>query len=305
MSIPPAVAAALLGGAAAAFLPRVAHRLAVPWRTPPRSACAACARPFPAGLPGWVRAGAPCSCRAEPLWRTVLTSAASAGLLAVVTGPSMLLVAVVVGVLLAEIDVRCLRLPDPIVAALAVVAVAPPAVRAVADGSMRAFGAVLAVGGLVGAGYLILALVSGGALGLGDVKLATVLAVAVGFAGPAAVAVFVASAHLVGGAVAVVGLVRGGAGRRTALPFGPALLVGAWVAVLVTGGRAPPLGLAASCSLSSAAAGALGRVARPCSAASPLLGVAALALRAGGAGGPSGGPGRCRRGVRTGPRRSG
>jgi leader peptidase (prepilin peptidase)/N-methyltransferase len=40
--------------------------------------------------------------------------------------------------------------------------------------------------------------------------------------------------HLVNGPVAVVLLLTGRAGRRTALPFGPALLVGALLGVATT-----------------------------------------------------------------------
>src|SRR6185295_9176017 len=54
--------AAGFGASSAAFLPRVAHRLAVGYADQPRRECADCLRPFPPGLPGWVRAGAACPC---------------------------------------------------------------------------------------------------------------------------------------------------------------------------------------------------------------------------------------------------
>lgn len=259
MSIPVAAGAAILGGAASVFVPRVAHRLAVPAGSPPRTACSACARPFPAGLPGWVRPGARCPCARRP-WLTVLAGALAAGLLGWAAGPSVI-PAAVLGVLLAQIDVQCLRLPDPVVGALAVVVGLPPAVGSVAGlaidssaGSPAGSSAWSAVGssaGLVGGSsaglavavpaavtvgsvYLVVAVVSGGGLGLGDVKLAAVLALGLGFHGWPAVLLGAVVPHLLMGPAAVVLLLGRRVRRRGNLPFGPALLTGALVAVVAT-----------------------------------------------------------------------
>ena len=228
MSFPLAAAAALIGGGAAAFVPRVAHRLAVPHGRPPRSACADCGRPFPAGPAGWVRAGAACPC-GRPPWAAVLGAAVAAGLLKPAAGPWMALAAVV-GVLLAQIDVRCLRLPDPVVGLLAVLVGVPPALRSPAD--LRVAVTAAAV---VGAAHLVLAVLSGGGLGLGDVKLAAVLALGLGFHGWQAVALGAVLPHLLMGPVALVLVLGRRVRRRAALPFGPALLAGALAAVVVAG----------------------------------------------------------------------
>jgi len=191
--------AAAFGAATAGFLPRLAHRLAVGHADEPLAACADCSRPFPAGGPGWVRVGAACSCSGGYAW-TVLTGATVASLLAVAVGPSPLLpaylLAAVPGLLLAMIDLRCLRLPDRLVAALAVLAGVPLAV-----------------------------------LRPGDVKLAAALALILGFAGWPAVLTGLLAAHLINGPVAVFLLVTGRAGRRRPIPFGPALLAGALLAI--------------------------------------------------------------------------
>ncbi len=226
MSIPVTAGAAILGGAAVAFVPRVAHRLAVPAGDPPRPACARCSRPFPAGPAGWVRAGAPCPCAAFP-WPTVLTGAVAAGLLGAVVGLWVAPVAAVIGVLLAQIDVQCLRLPDAIVGALAVVVAVPPVL-----GSPAGLRVAVAAAGVVGSVYLVVAIVSGGALGLGDVKLAAVLALGLGFHGWPAVAVGAVAPHLIMGPVAVVLMLGRRVRRRGVLPFGPALLAGALLAVV-------------------------------------------------------------------------
>jgi leader peptidase (prepilin peptidase)/N-methyltransferase len=80
--------------------------------------------------------------------------------------------------------------------------------------------------------YLLLALVYPAGLGLGDVKLAGPLGLYLGWLGWSTAAVGLFAAFLVGGLVGVVLLASGRAGRRTAVPFGPSMLVGALLAVL-------------------------------------------------------------------------
>jgi leader peptidase (prepilin peptidase) / N-methyltransferase len=221
--------AAVFGAAAAGFLPRVAHRLAVTFATPPRPACAVCARPFRPGLPGWVRAGSSCSCSGG-WFGTVLTGATVAAMLAARLGPSprlpIYLLAAVPGLLLALIDLRCLRLPDRLVVTLALTAGLPLTLLAperLAPALLTAVAVLIAYG--------LVAALPGGGLGLGDVKLAAVLGLILGFAGWPAVVVGVVTPHLINGPIALFLLItkRTGAGRP--LPFGPALLAGALLAV--------------------------------------------------------------------------
>ena len=223
------ITSAIFGAAAAGFLPRIAHRLAVGFAAPPRPACAACARPFPPGLAGWVRAGAACRCSGGWL-PTVLTGATVSALLAAAVGPSPLLpgylLGAVTGLLLAIIDLRCLRLPDRLVGALAITAGVPCAVLQ----PERIGRAVLAAVAVLTA-YLVVAVLPRGGLGLGDVKLAAVLGLILGFAGWPAVLTGVLAPHLINGPIALFLLVTGRAGRRRPLPFGPALLAGALLAL--------------------------------------------------------------------------
>jgi leader peptidase (prepilin peptidase) / N-methyltransferase len=226
--------AAVFGAAASAFVPRIAHRVAVPSGHPPRSACADCATPFPHGPAGWVRAGAACRCGTAP-WRTVLAGAVAGGLLGHAFGADPVLpvglLAAVFGLLLAVIDVRCLRLPDPLVGALAVTIVAPLTAAAAATGDPWRLGRALLVAALSFTAYLLIAIGSNGGLGLGDVKLAGVLGFALGFAGWPAVLAGLALPHLINGPIALCLLVSGRAGRQRALPLGPALLAGTLLAV--------------------------------------------------------------------------
>lgn len=198
--------AATFGAASAAFLPHAAGRF-----THGRSGVRVTAR--------------------SPV--TILTGATVAALLAVVIGPSPLLpvylLAVVPALLLAIVDLRCLRLPDPVVGALALVAGVPLAVL-----RPERIGTAVVAAGLVLTAYLIVALLPRGGLGLGDVKLAAVLAGILGFAGWPAVLIGLAAPHLINGPVALAMLLTGRADRRRPLPFGPALLIGALAGVLLT-----------------------------------------------------------------------
>jgi leader peptidase (prepilin peptidase)/N-methyltransferase len=226
--------AAIFGAAAGAFVPRIAHRLAVAFGNPPRSACADCAAPFPDGPAGWVRAGAACRCGNAP-WLTVLAGAVAGGLLGRAFGAIPLLpvalLAAVLGLLLAVIDMRCLRLPDPLVGALAVVTVVPLTAAAAAGGDPARFGRAVLVAALSSAAYLLIGIGSDGGLGLGDVKLAGVLGFVLGFAGWPAVVAGLALPHVINGPIALCLLASGRAGRDRALPLGPALLAGTLLAV--------------------------------------------------------------------------
>ena len=226
----------MFGAAAGAFVPRIATRLAVPAGAPPRSACAACARPFPPGSARWVRAGAACPCGRFP-WATVAGSAAAAGLLAATVGGRavlpVLLVATVVGAVLTHVDARCHRLPDPVVGVLAASVAVPLTAGAIVAGEPAPAGRAVLAAALVGVAYLGIALLPGDGLGLGDVKLAAVLAFVLGFLGWPAVVAGTVLPHLINGPVALVLLLTGRVRRRSAWPFGPALLAGALLAVVL------------------------------------------------------------------------
>ena len=91
----------------------------------------------------------------------------------------------------------------------------------------RAFGGGLAYFGIM----FILALVARGALGFGDVKLAALLGLFTGYLGWAQLTIAVLGAFLIGGVVSLALLVSGRAGRKDAIPFGPFMVAGAFMAV--------------------------------------------------------------------------
>jgi leader peptidase (prepilin peptidase)/N-methyltransferase len=140
----------------------------------------------------------------------------------------------VLGTAMAYVDIRRHLLPDRLTVPallsgavlLAIAAVADPATGG--DDYARAW----ACAGALLLGYLLMALVYPAGLGLGDVKLAAALGLHLGWLGWAAPVVGTVAAFLVGGVIGVGLLVLGRATRRSAVPFGPSMLVGAVVAVL-------------------------------------------------------------------------
>lgn len=89
------------------------------------------------------------------------------------------------------------------------------------------------VSGAAYCGVLLLLSLTGG-MGMGDVKLAGVLGIAARLVSVETAAAAPVVAFLLGGTAAVALLVRGGAG--TSIPFGPYLLAGFWIALLISPG---------------------------------------------------------------------
>jgi leader peptidase (prepilin peptidase)/N-methyltransferase len=82
-----------------------------------------------------------------------------------------------------------------------------------------------------GGGLLLVALIAPRGMGMGDVKLAALVGLVLGALGLRNVAVAAGLGILVGGVAAIVALLLG-ASRKSGLPYGPSLAVGAAVATL-------------------------------------------------------------------------
>jgi leader peptidase (prepilin peptidase)/N-methyltransferase len=136
---------------------------------------------------------------------------------------------------LAAIDLDVKRLPDAIVLPAYPVGLVLLGAASLAAGDPWALARGAAGAAISFALYLALALVSPGGMGFGDVKLAGVLGLFLAWLGWPALIVGTFAPFLLGGAFAVLLLLRG-AGRRTAVPFGPWMLGGAWIAILAGGG---------------------------------------------------------------------
>jgi leader peptidase (prepilin peptidase)/N-methyltransferase len=83
--------------------------------------------------------------------------------------------------------------------------------------------------------YVLLAFIYPAGMGFGDVKLAGVLGLYLGYLGWAEVVVGGFLGFLVGGLGGALLMVLRRAGRKSKIPFGPYMLVGAWIAVLAGG----------------------------------------------------------------------
>ncbi len=139
----------------------------------------------------------------------------------------------VAGVLLAVIDLRHHLLPDRVVLPSIAVVATLLAVAAAAEGAWPPFLRALAGAAALFAGFLVLALVAPGQLGMGDVKLAALLGLPLGWLGWPAVLLGALAAFAVQAVVALALLATGRVTLRSALPFGPAMLLGAAAAIAV------------------------------------------------------------------------
>ncbi|MEV6374226.1 A24 family peptidase [Micromonospora musae] len=145
----------------------------------------------------------------------------------------VLLVIAAVGLVLAAVDLDCLRLPDSLVATAAASGALGLGAVAAAGGEAGRLSTALAGAAISLAGYVLLALLPGSRLGFGDVKLAAALGLPLGWLGWPALAWGLALPHVLGGLWALAQLLAGRIRRDTGWPFGPAILAGAWLAALL------------------------------------------------------------------------
>ena len=137
-----------------------------------------------------------------------------------------------VGLALAAIDIDTKRLPNPLVLPSYVVGAVLLLLPAIAGPDWGAYlrAGVSAVA--LFAFYFILALIYPKGMGWGDVKLAGVLGLYLGWLSWGALVVGGFLGFLLGAVVGGVLMVVGRAGRKTKIPFGPFMLLGALLAIL-------------------------------------------------------------------------
>ena len=256
--------AALWGAAAGTLVPRAAYRFSVPPEEPWRdscpqghplggwlglSRCAACVggtAERPAGDAGHLAADAtaPSYDRSTttasygpstPL--LALATALVCAVLAVATGTrpelgAWLLLAPV-GVLLAVVDFRVQRLPDLLTLPLAAAALVLLGVAALLPEHAGDWLTALLGALMLGGAYFVLFLISPNGMGFGDVKLALGLGALLGWYGWGSVVLGTFAGFLFGGLYGLGLVVARRAGRRTSIPFGPFLIAGAFVGLLI------------------------------------------------------------------------
>ncbi|MFF3165228.1 MULTISPECIES: prepilin peptidase [unclassified Streptomyces] len=138
-----------------------------------------------------------------------------------------------VWVLLAAVDVRVRRLPDPLTLPLAAAGPGLLALVALlpehAGDWLTALYGTLALGG----GYLVLFLVNPSGMGFGDVKLALGMGAVLGWYGWPVLLLGAFAGFLLGALYGGALVLARRAGRGTAIPFGPFLIAGAFAGLLI------------------------------------------------------------------------
>ncbi|MFE1365528.1 prepilin peptidase [Streptomyces anulatus] len=138
-----------------------------------------------------------------------------------------------VAVLLAAVDRRVHRLPDPLTLPLAAAVVLLLGGAALLPGHAGSWTSGLLGGLALGGFYFLLFLINPNGMGFGDVKLALALGVALGWYGWTVLFVGGFAGFLFGALYGLALVLLRRAGRRTGIPFGPFMLGGALTGLLL------------------------------------------------------------------------
>ncbi len=241
--------AALLGLAIGSFLNVVIHRVPVGASVvSPPSHCPRCETPIRArhNVPvfGWLALRGKCADCGLPIpVRYPLVELLTAVAFVLVTWRALqldqlallpaLLFFTALGIALGAIDLDVRRLPNVLVLpAYPVLAVLLAVAAAVQDDWGALVRAALGAVALFGF-FFLLALVYPSGMGFGDVKLAGVIGLLLGYLSWGAVVVGAFAGFFLGAVVGVAVMAAGAGGRRTALPFGPFMVLGALAALWI------------------------------------------------------------------------
>lgn len=234
----------LIGLVAGSFLNVAAERVPAGRRVfGPRSACPACEHPGRAGdrvpVVSWLRRKGRCrDCGAAISLRYPLVEAATAAAfagLAWLVGPTWGLpgywwaAGAAIALTLTDFDHR--RIPDRILVPGIIGAAVLLAVGSLVEGEAWAVVRALAGGAAYFGLLLVVAVAARGGFGFGDVKLGFLLGLVLAHRSWAVLVVGAFAAFAVGGAAAALLLATRRVGRKDAIPFGPAMVAGAAIAL--------------------------------------------------------------------------
>jgi leader peptidase (prepilin peptidase)/N-methyltransferase len=210
-----------------------------PWQNVPvlswlalRGACANCKEPISARYP---LVEATTGAAFGLLAWYFLASAGDASSAADAWSQALVLVAFLyfaaVSIALTLIDLDTHRLPNSIVLPSYIVGGSLLTLAALLSGAWESLArAGIGMAALYGF-YWLLRLVRPDGMGGGDVKLAGVVGLYLGWIGWGALAVGAFAAFAIGGVVGLILIAARKAGRKSAIPFGPFMLIGAWTGV--------------------------------------------------------------------------
>lgn len=190
---------------------------------------------------GWNRIACP-NCERKP-WRDIVVAMAAAGMamgVYVVFGPSWALIPYAGFVLLTAAltitDIDAMRIVDRLNIRGSAILILVLGVTSLLDDRFSDFLRGLSGGGAYFAGaFLLFLLVRGNGFGAGDVKLAPLLGVFTAYLGWDILGRAVFSTAIIGGVLALFAIAFMAAKRKTELPYGPAMVLGSWVAIWLAG----------------------------------------------------------------------
>ncbi len=238
--------AAIFGLIFGSFVNVVAHRVPNDRSViSPPSACPNCEHPIRhrdnIPIASWLLLRGRCRDCGEPISaRYPIVEAATAGLFVaavLVIGIEPVLLAylwfagVSLTLVLTDLDVH--RIPNRILYPGTVVGLLLLFAGALIDGDLTGFGRAVAGGAVYFGLFFVLALVARGGFGFGDVKLAFFLGLFLTFESWGVLGAGIALGIAAGGVIAIVLLVTRRAGRKAKIPFGPAMVSGAYAALVI------------------------------------------------------------------------
>lgn len=137
------------------------------------------------------------------------------------------------GVLLAKQDMATHRLPNRLVASWLAASLAVIALLGIFRSDLH--GVLMGLLGLLllGGGYLLLTMASGGAMGMGDVKLAGVLGLNLGYYSLPSLFFATLLAFVLATLWVIGGVLARKLTLKSAVPFGPFMLIGSFIALLM------------------------------------------------------------------------
>jgi leader peptidase (prepilin peptidase)/N-methyltransferase len=140
-----------------------------------------------------------------------------------------------IGVVLTVTDLQVRRLPNAIVLPSYPVAAVLLAVSAAVDGGWWALVRALLGGAVLFGFFYALAYFYPAGMGFGDVKLAAIVGGVLAYLSWSALLIGAFAGFLIGAVAGLTMMALKRAGRKTAIPFGPSMIVGAFVAIFASG----------------------------------------------------------------------
>jgi len=139
-----------------------------------------------------------------------------------------------VSIPLAIIDLRTHRLPNQLTLTAYPILTGLLLLPALAEGSWEDFGRAILAGAALLAFFGILHVINPAGMGLGDVKLSGPMGALLGWGSWSTLMVGTLAGFLLGAVAGLTLMALKRANRKTALPFGPFMLAGAWAAILLS-----------------------------------------------------------------------